>query len=111
MIAWGHTSVLMLIAVVVLATIAFACTSVVSRSRGDGGFPYQVAVPIPVGGLGAVVADMHGFCHTRGLRFRTRMELRSQPATADYTIWCFVDPTHADVFQSRFGGERITVTE
>jgi hypothetical protein len=109
MIAWGHTSLLMLIAVVVLAAIAFACTSLVVRSRQDRGFRYQVAVP--VGGLGAMVADMHGFCHSRGLRYRPRMELRSEPVTADYTIWCFADPTHADVFQSRFGGERITVTE
>jgi len=80
------------------------------RRIGDH-FPYQVAIRIPKGAPRAVVSDMYGFCHARALPYRMYSAIQRQPGLWDYTIWCFANPTHAQTFHRKFGGERITVTE
>jgi hypothetical protein len=79
----------------------------VTKRRIDRDFPHQVAILIPVGGLGARLMTMHKFCDTRSMPYKTRSDLREPPS--DYVRFCFGDPAHAEAFMAEFGGERITI--
>jgi len=73
-------------------------------------FPYQVVVSVPAVGLGALVADMYGFCHARALPYRIKTQPRQEAVASDYAIWCFANLKDADLFHRQFGGERVTIT-
>ena len=70
----------------------------------DRDYPHQVelcADPTTGKNYDAALA----FC--RGLSLAPRGHSRRKDNT-DYNVWCFADPAHADAFQARFGGDRLT---
>lgn len=79
----------------------------ITKHEINRAYPHQVAVKIPLkGDLGTRIEEMQAYCRERGLPFCTQTDRRSSGESVRY---CFVDPTHADVFAKAFGGERSTV--
>jgi hypothetical protein len=81
----------------------------VTKRQTDRDYPHQVAILIPIGGLGARSMAMHAWCDVRGLPYRTRADRRREPTPSDHVRFCFADPAHADAFRAEFGGERLTI--
>jgi hypothetical protein len=77
-----------------------------SKRQIDRNYRHQVAVRIPLGGLGAELTAMHAFADALTPDYKTRPDRRD---VGDFTRFCFVDPEHADLFEATFGGERITI--
>ena len=68
----------------------------------DSGWPHQVALPADRV-VGANYNITHDFC--RDLSLCSRGHCVQHKGT-QYVVFCFADPTHADLFRERFGGER-----
>jgi hypothetical protein len=66
--------------------------------------PFQVAIPIPLGGIGERLMGMHAFCREQAMPYHTKSDHRD---IGDFTRFCFADLAHANAFESGFGGERI----
>jgi hypothetical protein len=76
-------------------------------SRIDREWPYQVALPADQV-LGANYTVTHDFCRDLSLCARGHTVLRGN---ITYTVFCFADPKHADLFRARFEGERFDPKE
>jgi hypothetical protein len=70
-------------------------------------FPHLVELMLPDGGFGNMLDDIETFHHERGIERRRGRRRRGDDH--EYGRWCFEDPTHADEFVKRFGGERVTL--
>jgi hypothetical protein len=83
----------------------------VTNSRTDRDYPHQVAILIPLGGLGARSMAMHAWCDGRGLVYRTRGDRRREPTASDRVRFCFANAAEANAFYALFGGERFTIEQ
>jgi hypothetical protein len=72
-----------------------------TATKIDREWPYQVAPPADHV-LGPNYCVTHDFCRGLSLCPRGRTVLRG---SVNYTIFCFADPAHADLFRERFSGE------
>jgi hypothetical protein len=75
-----------------------------TKHRIDRDCPFQVAIPIPLGGLGQRLMSMHAFCRNQAMPYHTKSDHRD---IGDFTLFCFAEPAHANTFTAGFGGERI----
>ena len=75
-----------------------------TKHRIDRDCPFQIAIPIPLGGLGERLMGMHAFCRERAMPYHSKSDHRD---VGDFTRFCFSDPAHANAFNDGFGGERI----
>jgi hypothetical protein len=75
-----------------------------TKHRIDRDCPFQVAIPIPRGGLGQRLMSMHAFCREQAMPYHTKSDHRD---IGDFTLFCFAEPAHANTFKDGFGGERI----
>jgi hypothetical protein len=75
-----------------------------TKHRIDRDCPFQVAIPIPFGGLGQRLMGMHAFCSEQAMPYHTKSDHRD---IGDFTLFCFADPAHANAFTVGFGGERV----
>src|SRR5215470_7607341 len=74
----------------------------ISLERVKRGWPHYVAITADkVMGRGYDIA--HGFADTLSVGPRA-YDIRRD--NVDYVVFCFSDPTHADLFAARFDGER-----
>jgi hypothetical protein len=85
----------------------------VSRRKGEitarqteRDFPHLVELPLPPGGFRSTSDDMVAFHRERGIQ--TRRGRGRNEAGHFFVTFCFADPAHADAFQDRFGGARLT---
>jgi hypothetical protein len=80
-------------------------TRPVDRARPAGVRCRSIRTP------GDRINEMDSFCRERGFKVATRGigKLRRTRDYWDAMRWCFADPEHADEFQKRFGGERMTI--
>ena len=83
----------------------------VTNNRTDRDYPHQVAILIPLGGLGARSMAMHAWCDGRGLVYRTRADRRRGPTPSDHVRFCFANAAEANAFHAQFGGERFTIEQ
>jgi hypothetical protein len=81
----------------------------VSRRKGEitarqteRDFPHLVELPLPPGGFRSTSDDMVAFHRERGIQTRRGLGRNV------FVTFCFADPAHADAFQDRFGGARLT---
>ena len=58
------------------------------------------------GGLASQILDMHEFCREPAMNYRTQT---GQQKGGDFIRYCFADPGQADLFATKFRGERSTV--
>jgi len=68
----------------------------------DRDWPQQVALPADQL-IGENYLITHEFCRELSLCPRTHTVRRGNTT---YTVFCFADPSHADLFRERFRGER-----
>ena len=87
-----------------------------SRRKGDitaqlneRKHPHLVELPLPPGGFGYARDGMLAF--HREHRILTRHGRGRNEDEDFFVTFCFADPTHADAFQKRFGGARLTFQE
>lgn len=76
-----------------------------SRQMIDREYPYQIEMPVPEGGFGTRLDEMHLFHIQVGVVPRTGKGRYDEGV--HYLTWCFRDPQHASAFQTLFGGELI----
>ncbi len=68
--------------------------------------PYIVEMVIPEEGFGhRLRLAMDGFHRSRNIRARFGRHFRRDGK--DYCRWCFADPSVAELFHNKFGGERL----
>jgi hypothetical protein len=72
-------------------------------------FPHLVAIPIPPGGLGMTLNQMHDWHRQNGVQHHGGSGGRREQT--DYATFCLADPATADAFHERFGGERMTAAK
>jgi hypothetical protein len=75
-----------------------------TKHQIDRHCPFQVAIPIPLGGSGERLMGMHAFCREHAMTYHTKSDHRD---IGDFTLFCFSDPAHANAFNGGFGGEQI----
>lgn len=69
-------------------------------------YPHIVEMPVPGGGLGRRLDEMHGWHRGRFLESRSghgRTEVTTE--IVSYIRWCFKDARDAEDFKAAFGGE------
>jgi hypothetical protein len=69
----------------------------------EKGFPNIVEMPVPEGGLGRRLDEMHEWHRSRDLESRHGVGSRS--ASVWFVHWCFLNREDAEAFVSRFGGQ------
>lgn len=74
----------------------------------DRKFPHQVELPIPSGGFGMLLDDMNGFCGEQRLKVAPRKRMLRRDDFY-FVRLCFAEPTDAERFRERFGGNIFTV--
>ena len=74
--------------------------------QNERDFPHLVELPLPPGGFRSTSEDMVAFHRERGIQ--TRRGRGRNEAEHFFVTFCFADPAHADAFQDRFGGARLT---
>jgi hypothetical protein len=72
----------------------------------DQDFPHQILIRSSPGDLASQILDMHGFCRELAMNYRTQT---GQQKGGDFIRYCFADPAQADLFATKFCGERSTV--
>ena len=78
-----------------------------TRWRTDWEYPHQVELRIPPQGFGKQMNEIHAFTRLLGVP-----EINGYYGTErcwTHCKWCFAHPHAADLFQERFGGERLTM--
>ena len=65
-------------------------------------FPNVVEIPVPAGGLGKRLDEMHGFHWARGTQARLRT---GKHDGQDYLCWCFSARATAETFAAEFSGK------
>jgi hypothetical protein len=73
----------------------------------ERGFPHIVEIALPDRRFRNMLHDIEAFHHERGIE-RRRGRCRSRN-DQEYVRWCFEDPTHANEFVKRFGGQRVAL--
>lgn len=75
-----------------------------TKGAVDRDYPHQVVLRAELT-VGKNFDLAREFCRDLSLSPRGHCQRKMD---VDYNIWCFADPAHADAFQERFGGERLT---
>jgi hypothetical protein len=75
-----------------------------TKGAVDRNYPHQLELRADVT-MGKNFDLANKFCRRLSLSPRGHCRRRND---VDYNIWCFADPAHANAFQARFGGERLT---
>ena len=78
----------------------------ITARMNERDYPHLVELPLPPGGFRSTSEDMLAFHRERGIQSR-RGRGRNDEGQF-FVTFCFGDPTHADAFRDRFGGERLT---
>jgi len=81
-----------------------------SRPVIDRDYPHQVTIRTPLGASDTRQAEMKAFCIDNAASCHAEADSQQPPRhIGAVTRFCFTDPTHADAFEEKFGGERITI--
>ena len=79
----------------------------ITASMNERHYPHIVELPLPSAGFRSKSDDILAFHHERDIEPRGGRGWHDDEQY--YVRYCFSDPTHADAFRERFGGERIAV--
>lgn len=88
-------------------------TSIKTRASAghinEGNLPHIVEMRLPSAGFAhRLRLDMQKFHQLHNIQVRFGQQQRR--GKVEYCRWCFEDAALADLFQARFGGERLTIT-
>ncbi len=75
----------------------------------DKAYPHQVIVPVPGGGLGALLDTMHAFADALGPNSNRSLGDLRESRDQDGFRMCFETEEAADAFANEFGLKRHTV--
>ena len=71
-------------------------------------FPHLVELLLPSGGFAGRSAEMRAFHRQRGIKLRYGQGRIQGRERRWHVRFCFADPSEAEAFRHRFGGERLT---